>query len=311
MMKNIKIALLDAKTLGDDISLNLFNEFGDVKIYQTTTKEQTVQNIGNANIVITNKVVIDKHVLDNTNIKLICVAATGMNNVDLEYAKNKNIIVKNVVGYSSASVTQLTFSIALAFIQKVSFYDNYGKNSWCDSDIFTNISKPFYELEGKTWGIIGFGNIGKRVSVIAEAFGCNIQYYSTSSMNKNTNYNSVDLNTLLSTSNIISVHSPLNKQTDNLINKTNIHMIKDNTILLNLGRGGIVNEYDIATELDKREVYYGTDVVSKEPIEKKSPLLNIVNKDQLIITPHIAWASIESRNKLLSLIKVNINEFIV
>ncbi|MCK5294631.1 MAG: D-2-hydroxyacid dehydrogenase [Arcobacteraceae bacterium] len=307
-----KIVILDALTLGDDIDLDIFKEFGELVIYDTTSSSEVLEHISDAKIVITNKVIIDANTMDNTNIKLICIAATGMNNIDLDYAKKKNIEVKNAVGYSTSSVAQLTFSIALEFIQNIKYYDNYVKsNEWSKSKIFTNVSKPFYELNGKVWGIIGLGNIGKEVATIAEAFGCKINYYSTSGSNNNTKYNNLCLDELLSSSDIISIHSPLNEQTNNLINKTNISMLKDDTILLNLGRGGIVNELDIANELDNRNIFYGTDVVTKEPIEFTSPLLKIVNKDRLIITPHIAWASKEARVRLINIIKDNIKEFIL
>ena len=224
----------------------------------------------------------------------------------------KNIQVKNVVGYSTSSVAQLTFSIALQFIAKISYYDDYVKSGqWSKSKIFTNVSKPFYELDGKKWGIIGLGNIGKSVANIANSFGCDISYYSTSGMNQNTQYNCLSLEELLKTSDIISIHCALNEDTLNLISKTNLSMLKDKAIILNLGRGGIVNEEDISNMLDNSNIYYGTDVVSKEPIIKDSPLLKIVNKDQLIITPHIAWASIESRKRLIKCIKENIKEFIL
>ena len=307
-----KIVILDALTLGSDIDLDIFKEHGELITYDTTSSEEVIDNIADASIVITNKVVIDANTMDSTNIKLICIAATGMNNIDLEYAKKKNIVVKNAVGYSTSSVAQLTFSIALEFIQNIKYYDDYVKsNGWANSKIFTNVSKPFYELNGKNWGIIGLGNIGIQVAKISEAFGCNISYYSTSGMNNNTKYNNISLDELLATSDIISIHSPLNEQTNNMINNTNIHMLKDSTILLNLGRGGIVNELDIATELDEREIFYGTDVVTKEPIEFDSPLLKVVNKDRLIITPHIAWASKEARVRLINIVKDNINKFIL
>jgi lactate dehydrogenase-like 2-hydroxyacid dehydrogenase len=309
-MKN-KICVLDAKTFGSDMSLNIFNEIANTTLYETTSKEQTLKHISDANIVITNKVVIDKYVMDNTNIKLICVAATGMNNIDLEYAKEKCIEVKNVVGYSSASVAQLTFSIALQFIQKVPYYNEYVlNNSWSKSDIFTHLDQPFFELENKTWGIIGLGNIGKRVANIAESFGAKIQYYSTTNKNNNTQYKNVSLNELLKTSDIISIHCALNDATNNMINRTNITTIKDKAIILNLGRGGIVNEEDIAKVLDERELYYGTDVVTKEPIVEQSALLAVQNKERIIITPHIAWASIEARKRLLNMIANNINDYL-
>ena len=306
----MKISILDAKTFGDDADLSVFNTLGTIKTYQTTSYDQTLSHIGDSSIVITNKVVIDKYIMDNSSLKLICVAATGMNNIDLEYAKEKNIVVKNVVGYSTASVAQLTFALALDFIQKLSYYKEYtSSKQWCKSEIFTHIDKPFFELENKTWGIIGLGNIGIKVASIAQSFSCNVQYYSTSGVNNNKDYKNVNLEELLKTSDIISIHCALNDVTNNLINSKNLNIIKDETIILNLGRGGIVNENDISKELDSNRLYYGTDVVTKEPIEESNPLMNIKNKDRLIITPHIAWASKEARARLIKSIKDNISNF--
>jgi len=307
----MRLVFLDRKTLGDDISLDNFNVFGEVSTYESTKYDQTIHRVKDADIVITNKVVIDKEIIDNSNIKLICVAATGMNNIDLDYASKKGIVVKNVAGYSTASVAQLTLSFALQFINQISYYDEYVKSgAWEKSDIFTHLDRPFYDLDNKTWGIIGLGSIGEQVAKVASALGCNIQYYSTSGKNNNTEYSQVDLATLLSSSDIISIHSPLNDQTLNLINKQNLALIKDKAILLNLGRGGIVNELDISEEIDKREIYFATDVVSKEPIEKDSPLLKVQNKNRILFTPHIAWASKEARIRLIDGIINNIKEFI-
>ncbi|MGK0256025.1 MAG: lactate dehydrogenase-like 2-hydroxyacid dehydrogenase, partial [Arcobacteraceae bacterium] len=251
-----------------------------------------------------------KNTMENSNIKLICIAATGMNNIDLEYAKEKNIIVKNVAGYSTSSVAQLTFAYILHFVQKINFYDNYVKTGeWVDNVIFTNHNKPFYELHGKTVGIIGLGNIGKEVAKIATAFGCKVIYYSTSGENTESLYESVSLKYLLKNSNIISIHCPLNKQTNNLLNATNLNSIQDGAILLNLSRGGIVNEQDITSVLnDGKDFYFATDVTTVEPIVKDSPLLKIKDTNRVIITPHIAWASIESRTRLMDLVFKNIKE---
>jgi glycerate dehydrogenase len=307
----MNIVCLDRKTLGDDISLDKFEQFGTLVSYDSTTPSQTLSRVKDAQIIITNKVLINKDIIDNSNIKLICVAATGMNNIDLEYAKQKGIEVRNVAGYSTSSVAQLTIAYVLQFVNQISYYDQYVKSAqWEKSDIFTHLDKPFYDLKDKIWGIIGLGNIGQEVAKIARAMGINIQYYSTSGNNNNTQYNQVDLDTLLSTSNIISIHSPLNDQTNNLINKNNLSKIQDSSILLNLGRGGIVNEEDISNELDSRELYFATDVVSKEPIESTSPLLKVKNKHQMLFTPHIAWASKEARERLVDGIFNNIKEFI-
>lgn len=308
----MKIAFLDKKTLGDDIELNIFEKFGEVKSYDFTKADETLERLKDIDIVVTNKVVIDKNIMDNSSLKLICVAATGMNNIDLEYAKQKGIVVKNVAGYSTSSVAQLTFSIVLEFINRLSFYNAYTRDGlWTQSDIFTNLDKPFYDLEGKKWGIIGLGNIGKSVANIAKSFGCEVQYFSTSGKNKDSEYESVSLEELLKYSDVISIHSPLNDTTLNLINSTNINLMKEGAILLNLGRGGIVNEQDISNAINEgQDIYFGTDVVTKEPIEENSSFLKIKDKERIIITPHIGWASIEARKRLIDGIQENIRSFL-
>lgn len=308
----MKIVFLDFDTLGCDINIDEFKSFGEVEVYGTTKYDQTAQRLQDADVVITNKVVIDSNIIDNTNLKLICVAATGMNNIDLEYAKSKNIVVKNVKGYSTPSVVQLTFSLALYFVQKLEYYSNYTKSGkWCESEIFANLDVPFYELQGKKWGIIGLGEIGQKVANIAKAFDCEVNYYSTSGTNYNTNYNMLDLEELLKTSDIISIHSPLNDTTRNLLNYTNMNLLKNGVIVVNMGRGGIINEVDMAKLIDEKEVYFGLDVLEREPMMQNHPLLNIRNKNQLLITPHIGWASIESRKRLVSSIFNNIKEFVL
>lgn len=308
----MKIVFLDRSTLGNDISLKSFEEFGEVIIYDTTTPKQTLERVKQADIVVTNKVVIDKKIMDKSSIKLICVAATGMNNIDLDHAALKKIEVKNVAGYSTSSVTQLTFSMVLHFMQKLSYYDNYTKEGkWENSPIFTNLGEPFHELKNKKWGIIGLGNIGKSVARVAEAFGCNVTYCSTSGVNYDSEFIGVGLNEILIKSDIISIHCPLNETTENMINESNLPLIKDKAILLNLARGGIINEKDLAKIIDTKELYCGIDVVSKEPIEAKSPLLSIQNKNQLLLTPHIGWASIEARKILVEGVLSNIKKYVL
>ena len=305
----MKIVFLDIKTLGEDLDLSKFNKLGKITTYDITKPSETIEKLVEADIVVTNKVVIDKNVIDNTNLKMIQVAATGMNNIDLDYAKKKKIVVKNVNKYSTNSVAQITFSLIFKFLSKIDYFDEYGKNKWCRNDIFTHIV-PFNELSNLNIGIIGLGTIGKKVASIFNEFGSKIYYYSTSKSNYDTNFIHLDLDTLLKTCDILSIHAPLNQNTKNLINKNNLKYIKNGSILLNLGRGGIVNEKDIANELDKREIFYATDVISSEPIDCNNPLLKVKNKNRLIITPHIAWASIESRKRLINSIYKNIEEFI-
>ncbi|XOB62387.1 D-2-hydroxyacid dehydrogenase [Campylobacterota bacterium DY0563] len=309
----MKIVFLDRKTLGQDINLDKFNNLGQVEIFETTLPTQTLTRVKDADIVITNKVVIDKEIMENSNIKLICISATGTNNVDLEYAKDKGIQVKNVAGYSTASVAQVTISLVLHFMQKLNSYIKYVENKeWENSDIFTYIDVPFYELKNKKWGIIGLGTIGTKVAQIAESFDCDVNYYSTSGKNNNTKYNQMNLEELMKESDIISIHSPLNNTTYNMINKTYLDMMKEDAILINVGRGGIINEADLANKIDSNEsLYCGIDVLEKEPIEKCNPLNKVKNKDRIIITPHIGWGSVESRNKLVELVFDNVKEYIV
>ena len=306
----MKIVFLDRKTLGNDVNLDQFNRLGEVVFYDFTKPADVLERVKDADVVITNKALVTKETMENSNIKLICITATGMNNIDLEYAQEKGIPVKNVAGYSTSSVAQLTFSYILQFVQKINFYDNYVKSGgWENSDIFTNNDKPFYELNGKTVGIIGLGNIGKEVAKIATAFGCKVIYYSTSGKNNDNRYKNVSLEVLLKESDIISIHCALNEQTNNLLNKNNLDNLKDGAILLNLGRGGLVNEQDITDTLNNgSDIYFATDVTTVEPIQKSSPLLTINDKERVIITPHIAWASIEARTRLMDLVYKNITD---
>jgi len=308
----MKIALLDAQTLGDDLDLKPLLEFGELTVYPTTNGEETLERIKNVDIVITNKVVITKEMMDaSKHLKLICIAATGMNNVDLDSAKALNIEVKNVAGYSTQSVVQHTFAMALYLVEKLEYYNHVVKSgAWSDSGLFTDVSHPFYEIRGKKWGIIGLGTIGKEVAKVATAFGANIEYYSTSKKNLINDYHHSDLETLLSDCDIVSIHCPLNDMTNNLIDKSNLGLLKEGAILLNLGRGGIINEADLADELNNRVIYAGLDVLSPEPIALDNALLSIKNPNQLLITPHIAWTSIEARKKLLEGILENILNFV-
>jgi len=306
------IVILDAKTLGDDLDMSDLGDIGYVITHQTTKPEEVQERIENANIVITNKVVIDSKAIDAApKLQLICIAATGMNNVDINYAAFKGIAVRNVAGYSTKSVVQHTFAMALYLIEKISYHDqNVKSGRWSQGEIFTDVSHPFYEISGKKWGIIGFGTIGQEVAHIASAFGADIYYYSTSGINTHHAYPHIHLETLLRDCDIISIHAPLNDKTMYLLNETNLNLIKENAILLNLGRGGIINETDLAFELDRKCFYVGLDVLEKEPIESNNSLMHIEHPERLLITPHIAWTSIEARKKLFAGILKNINRFI-
>ncbi|MFX4233786.1 D-2-hydroxyacid dehydrogenase [Aliarcobacter butzleri] len=307
----MQIVILDRATLGFDIDVNIFSKFGNVTSYDSTKENETAQRVKNADIVLTNKVVIGKNEIDNSNIKLICITATGMNNVDLEYAKEKNITVKNVAGYSTSSVVQVGFSMILYFVQKLNYYKKYvDEGNWQKNELFTHIDEPFFELDKKRVGIIGLGEIGRNFAKKAKAFDCEVVYYSTSGKNSSNEYKSISLDELLKTSDIISIHAPLNENTKNLLTYENMKNMKDRAILLNLGRGGIINENDLAKLIDEKEIYCGIDVVSKEPIEESNPLLKVKNKNRLLLTPHIGWASIEARTRLVNMVAKNIEDFI-
>lgn len=308
----MKIVCLDADTLGNDVDLDaVFGKFGEFVSYNMTEANQTVQRLKNADIVLTNKVLITKDVIAQTNLKLICVTATGVNNIDLEAAKKANIPVKNVAGYSTNSVAQQTFANILALRNSTSYYENYGKNSdgWAKSPIFVNLDRPIFELSGKKFCVVGLGTIGLEIAKIAQAFGCDVCYYSTSGNNSNNEFKRVSFKEALQCD-IISIHAPLNENTKNLFDANALNQLKDGAMLVNSGRGGIIDEEKIAQIIDEREIYFVTDVLEKEPIRADHPLLKVKNKDRLMITPHIAWASVEARKKLIELSAKNIEDFI-
>lgn len=307
-----KICILDAKTLGEDADLSAFQEFGEVIIHETTVPEKVVERIKDCEIIITNKVVLNRSNLPYApQVKLICVAATGTNNIDLEYARSRSITVTNVAGYSTNSVVQHTFTLLFYLLGSPAYYDSYVKSGqYAQSEIFTHLGRPFVEVCGKTWGIIGLGTIGQTVAGVARQFGCQIIYYSTSGENINTDYTRVDLAELLQMADIVSIHAPLNERTLNLLNYERLRLMKPQALLLNLGRGGIVNEADLARILDEGLLGGAAlDVLEREPMDRENPLLKIKQQDKLFITPHIAWASVEARKTLVKKIAENIESF--
>jgi lactate dehydrogenase-like 2-hydroxyacid dehydrogenase len=304
---------LDTQTLGADADLSIFRKFGRLSIYNTTNPDQVVQRIKDQQIIITNKVVLNESNLQQApEVRLICIAATGTNNVDLDYCRGRNITVANVVGYSTPSVVQHTFALLFYLLESLPYYDQYVKTKqYSSSNNFTCLDRPFWEIQGKTWGIIGLGTIGKKTAEIARAFGCQVLYYSTSGRNNSEHYTRVGLTELLKSSDIVSIHAPLNSQTYNLLQYDQIKTMKKSAILLNLGRGGIVNEGDLARALDEGLIAgAGLDVFEQEPMDAKNPLLNLKNPERLVLTPHIAWTSIEARQTLLKEIAHNIEAFL-
>lgn len=309
----MNIVVLDASTLNKDERLDELKKYGSLTIYDYTMPEDTVERSKGADIILTNKVVFGKTELDLLdNLKLICITATGMNNVDLDYAASKGISVKNVAGYSTKSVAQVTFSMLLHLMSNISNYDSYVKSKdYVLSPIFTNLQKGFEEISGKKWGIVGLGNIGKEVAKIANAFGAEVSYYSTSGVERKEDYPRKDLDTLLAESDIITLHSPLTPQTENLISLKELEKMKRSAILINVARGGIVNEADLVEALNTNLIAAtGVDVFTKEPIVKDSPYFEIKDNSKIVFAPHIAWASSEARETLIDKLISNIETFL-
>ncbi len=311
----MKILILDAATFGEDIDISKFNELGEVTVYAKSTKKEALERLEavNPDAVITNKVVIGNDEMQAApNLKIILEAATGYNNIDIECARTLRIKVANVAGYSTMSVVQHTFALFFYLYEKMRYYDDYVKSGeYSKSTIFTNFSNVFGELAGKTWGIVGLGHIGSRVADAARAFGCKVVYYSASGNTYDTEYEKVDLDTLLKESDIISIHAPLNQYTKDLFNYENIKKMKKSAYLINVGRGPIVNDADLAKALNEGEIAgAGLDVLTTEPMPADNPLLAIKDSNKLVITPHNAWATYEARVRLLDDIYNNLNSFI-
>jgi glycerate dehydrogenase len=308
----MKIVFLDSATLGESVDYSAIEQFGELKLYPHTSIEEVNERVSKARVVIVNKVKMYKEQIDAAPLlKLICVAATGTNNVDTEYAKSKGVEVKNVVAYSTESVVQITFGSILALLNHTQYFDNIVKSGeYSKSPHFTDTGRSFSEIAYKKFGIIGMGTIGKRVAEVASAFGAKIMYYSTSGEPHFKKYPAVTLEELLSTSDIISIHSPLNDKTKNLISMKEIRLMKPDAIIVNMGRGGIVNEQDLAKAIDFDLIAgASTDVYEQEPIPADHPFLCVKNREKLILTPHIGWSGETAKKRLLEGIAANIEKF--
>lgn len=308
----MKIVFLDAKTIGDDIDLSAYDTLGEVVKYSFSQPEEVPERAADADVLIVNKIRIDEAAVGRADhLKLVCVTATGTNNLDKDYLERRGIAWRNVADYSTQSVAQHTFAMLFFLLEKLRYYDDYVKEGrYINDTVFTHFAEHFYELKGKTWGIIGLGNIGRRVAAIAEAFGAEVIYTSPSGSAPQEGYHQVDPDTLLAESDIISVHAPLNQYTENLINKNTLKKMKKTCIFLNLGRGPIVNEQDLADALMQGEIAAaGLDVLCQEPMSSGNPLMAIKDSRKLFITPHIGWASVESRTRLMDIIFHQIKEF--
>ncbi|NFI55573.1 D-2-hydroxyacid dehydrogenase [Clostridium botulinum] len=306
-----QIVVLDGRTLGN-VDFSKLNEYGNVTYYDLTSSNEVEERIKNANIVLTNKVVLNENNLKNAkNLELICEMATGFNNIDVKYAKENNIAVTNVAGYSTNTVAQHTFAMALNLYDKIAYFDNYVKSKeYSRSNVFTNVDEVYKDINEKVWGIVGLGAIGKKVAKIADAFGCKVIYYSTSGKNSNSEYDRVSFEELLEKADVISIHAPLNENTKSLMNYEAFKKMKKDSILINMGRGPIVVDEDLAKAIDENLIGgAGLDVFEIEPIPENNPLLSIKNKEKLVLSPHIAWASEEARNRLFNDLLENIRVY--
>lgn len=307
----MKIVFLDEYSVaGRDMSS--VAKFGDYRGYDFTLPEQVIERCQGAEIVISNKVVLSAEILAQLpDLRLICVAATGMNNVDLVAAAELGIEVRNAVGYSTYSVAETTLCSALSLLREVTYYDDYFHSGrYSASERPFNFDRPTSQIRGKRWGIIGLGNIGREVARLATAFGCEVSYTSTSGVIRPEDYPAVSLDELLSESDIISIHAPLNAQTNNLLDTTQLSKMKPSAILINVARGGIVNEQALADALDAGAIRGAAlDVFSVEPL-RTSPLYEIKDRYRLLASPHNAWSSDDAIDRLISCISKNIEEYL-
>ena len=310
----MNIVALERNSAGTDISMDCFQDFGEVTYYRNTvTIEEVQERVKDADIIIANKSPLNEQTLkDAPNVKLICELATGFDNVDLNYCKSRGIKVCNVVDYSTGMVAQHTMTLALALSQKLFHYDDYVKSgAYSAQDRFSNFDVPFYELEGKTWGIVGMGNIGKRVAKLATAFGCKVIFHSITGKSTCCDYPQVDKDTLLAESDFLSLHCPLSDLSRGFIDAQALKRMKKTAILINVARGAVVNNGDLAEALTSGEIQAaGLDVIEGEPLELSNPLSRLKDSNQLIITPHLAWASVEARTRCVEGVYKNIEAFL-
>lgn len=293
--------------------MSRFDAFGEVVKYDFSTTEETRERTRDADIIILNKVRVDEESIGEARkLKLVCVTATGTNNLDKEYLAQRGIQWRNVAGYSTESVAQHTFAMLFYLLEHLNYYDNYVKEDRYVGDVsFTHFDHVYHELWGKTWGIVGLGNIGRRVADIAKMFGCRVIYYSTSGKNTQPGYERVGFEELLQTSDIVSVHAPLTPMTANLMNAEAFSKMKGTAVFLNLGRGQIVDEQALCDALTRGKIAAaGLDVLVQEPMSPGNPLRAIKDSEKLLITPHIAWASVEARTRLMEIIAGQIEEYL-
>ena len=308
----MKIVVLDAGTLGDDLSLSPLSGFGEVAVYRETPPDEVAARLSDADIAVLNKVRLgDQNLGDAKNLKLICITATGFDNVDTEYCRAAGIGVVNVVGYSTDSVAQITLSLVLSLCSHLREYDEYVRSGAYSAGTAHNRLIPVYhELAGKTWGVVGYGNIGRRVAGVAAALGCRVVCSRSNPTGEEPDA-VLPLDELLRVSDVVTLHVPLNEGTRNLISRERIALMKPDAILVNAARGGVWDEAAVAEALLAGKIGgIASDVYAREPMEKDHPFASLAGSDRAIFTPHMAWGAYEARVRCLDDVCQSIRSFL-
>lgn len=308
----MKIIVLEADAVGKDMSYEGYSRFGELEIYGNLPQDKVKETIRDADIIVSNKLLINESVLEGSKVQMIAEAATGYNNIDVEYCRKKGIRVANVAGYSTDSVAQHTIALLLAVYEKLSYYNDFVKSGkYSRSGTFCHVENYFHEIAGKTWGIVGLGAIGRATAKLAEAFGAKVVYYSASGNTYDVDYEAVDFDTLLKDSDIITVHCPLNDKTNGLFDEEAFRKMKNSTVLINVARGPIVSGRALVDALNHNEIMAaGLDVFEQEPMTEDNPLQTYKDDSRLILTPHIGWGTVEARRRLIDEVERNIQAFL-
>lgn len=307
----MKIVILDAKTLGGDMNFSKFEKLGELEVYQTTSPMQLEERIKDAGVIIVNKIKLNADNLECAKkLKLICVTATGYDNIDINYCWRREIGVCNVCGYSTDSVAQITVSMALSLMTHLKEFDSYVKDGRYTAGGVQNHLKPYFnEIAGKTWGIVGLGNIGGKVSRIARALGCDVIAHPHKKVE---GFECVTLDELCERSDIISVHVPLTAETRGMIDKKMIDKMRDGVIFINVSRGAVADENELTLAFESGKIGgLGIDVYSEEPMTAHSPYNRILHKPNVIFTPHMAWGAYEARQRCMDEVLKNIETFLL
>lgn len=308
----MKIIVLEAASVGRDISWQGLERFGEVVVYDGLAQDEVKDAIRDADIIVPNKLTIDKKVLEGSHVKMVCEAATGYNNIDVDYCNSVGITVTNVRGYSTQSVAQHTIALLLSVYEKLNYYCTYVESGeYFTNGNFSKVDNPFHEINGKIWGIVGLGAIGRETAKLARAFGAKVVYFSASGNTYDVPYERVDFDTLLKTCDIVSVHCPLNEHTKGLFDDTAFSKMKSSAVFVNVARGPVVSNEALANAISTGQIKAaGIDVFEEEPLSLEDPLYGIKDRDKLFMTPHIGWGAVEARGRLLEELEENIQAFL-